>query len=89
MTIREHRKNVLRETLHEVSERCGVDIAILSRMERSGRAKYSRIPEIAKGYCLATAAFEAMLGGVNSETKDKRVRNARRVPPRNSPTAAT
>lgn len=38
-----------------------MDVSILSRMERSGKANPYRVPSLAKGYCLSVEAFEALL----------------------------
>ena len=78
MTLREYRRTVLRQTLEAVAARAGIDLSVISRLERSGKANPYRVPDFAKGYQIGVAEFETMLGD-NHETNKPSVRNAQRV----------
>lgn len=79
MTLREHRRTILRETLSVVASRAGVDLSVLSRVETKGKVSPYRVPAIARAYCMTVDAFETMLGGIKNENKKRAVRNAPRV----------
>lgn len=88
MNLRDHRRNVLRETLKLVADRAGIDLSVLSRLERDGKVSPYRVPALAKGYCLTVEGFQELLGGSKDENKKRAVRNASRVPRRRAGNAA-
>ena len=63
MTLREHRINIIRESIPQVANRADVSTSTISMLERGASPKPSMFKKIAKGYRLPLEKFEALLRG--------------------------
>jgi transcriptional regulator with XRE-family HTH domain len=63
MTLREHRVNIIRESIPQVADRASVSTSTISMLERGASPKPSMFKKIAKGYRLSLDRFEQLLRG--------------------------
>lgn len=78
MNLRQHRNEVLGETLENVAMRAGVSVSVVSYVERGMPFHPRRIGALARAYRVTIGEFKRLIGhgGARSHENKRAVRNA-------------